>query len=583
MNRRSKISSHQAYKDIDPDEIFIDAQNLPEFDTTQFEGRIERPITGRTILWLGLFLFVVCALYAWRFYDLEISNGPFYADKAEKNHLDDTVVFADRGEVDDRNGVPLITNIPFAAPATSTSATTTPDEIGFSTRQYTELPGFGDLLGYVKYPKKDKSGYYFSTDYTAVAGIESYFDDELKGTNGSKVTETDVSGKVVSQSSLYPATDGKTLTLSIDSRLQTELYNNISALAQKVGFGGGAAVMMDVNTGEIVALTTYPEYDPNIMAAGTDSSAIEAYLQNTHNVFLNRAMEGVYTPGSIVKPIVAMGALEEHVIDPNKQILSTGSISLPNPYDPSNPSIFYDWRPQGWIDMAHALAVSSDVYFYEVGGGFQDQKGLGIDNIEKYYRMFGLGSSVPGVFAGGQKGTIPDPAWKAANFNGDPWRVGDTYFTAIGQYGVQVTPLQMVRVAAAMANDGKLLTPTLLKIGANPFAGAYDQVQETQLPLDPANFKIIQEGMRDDVLLGTGTGLNVPYVDVSAKTGTAELGVSKANVNSWAIGYFPTEHPHYAFAVMMETGNRNNLIGGVYVMRQTFDWMEQNLPEYFTQ
>ena len=596
MMMKPKHSSRRGYRDIAPDEIFIDAQNLPDFDTTQFEGRLERPITGTTVIWLGVFLAFIGCIFISRFFYLEIENGAIYADKADKNHLDDKVVFAERGVVNDRNGVPLITNIPYvgtstAASASATSSTSTAADLtdasreeGFSTRHYTELAGFGNILGYVKYPKKDKSGNYFTTDYTAIAGIESYFDSELNGVNGSKITETDVAGKVVSQSTLYPPVDGHTLTLSIDSRLQTELYNNIEGLAKQVGFHGGGAVVMDVTTGEIIALTTYPEYDPNIMAAGTDSPAISGYLNDTHNVFLNRVLDGVYTPGSIVKPIVAIGALNEHVITPDKQILSTGSISLPNPYDPSNPSVFYDWRPQGWVDMAHALAVSSDVYFYEVGGGFQDQKGLGIANIEKYYRMFGLGSSVPGVFSGGQKGTIPDPAWKAVNFPDDPtWRVGDTYFTAIGQYGVQVTPLQMVREAAAMATDGKLFTPTLLKTGANPFAGAYDTPQYTQIPLPASEFATIQEGMRDDVLLGTGTGLNVSYVDVSAKTGTAELGVSKANVNSWAIGYWPSEHPKYAFAVMMETGDRNNLLGGVYVLRQTFDWMEQHTPEYFAQ
>jgi len=588
---KSKIPSHRAYRDIAPDEIFIDAQNLPDFDTQQFEGRIERPITVRTVLWLGGFLVLICAIYGWRFYDLEIVHGAFYADKAEKNHLDDTVVFADRGIIQDTNGVPLVTNIPFTVSDSGTStassdvATELPDptEEGYSTRLYIDTPGFGDLLGYVKYPQKDSSGFYYDSNYTAVSGVESYYNSVLEGVNGSKITETDVSGKVVSQSTLYPPQDGTTLTLSIDSRIQAELYKNIQALALQIGFTGGAAVIMNVNTGEIIAMTTYPQYDPNIMAAGTDTSAISAYMSNPDNVFLDRAIDGLYTPGSIVKPMVAMGALEQNIISPDKKILSIGYITLPNPYDPSKPSIFYDWRPQGWVDMAHALAVSSDVYFYEVGGGFEDQKGLGITNIEKYFRMFGLGASVPGIFAGSSKGTIPDPAWKAANFNGDPWRVGDTYFTAIGQYGVQVTPLQMVREAAAMATNGKLMTPTLLKIGANPSAGQYNQVQFTQLPLNPNNFKVIQEGMRDDVLLGTGTGLNVPYVDISAKTGTAQLGVSKANVNSWATGYWPTENPHYAFAVVMESGTTKNLLGGVYILRQTFDWMEVHTPEYFAQ
>jgi penicillin-binding protein 2 len=258
-----------------------------------------------------------------------------------------------------------------------------------------------------------------------------------------------------------------------------------------------------------------------------------------------------------------MGVLDQKVIDPLTQILSTGSISVPNPYDKNKPTIFNDWRANGWTDLRHALAVSSDVYFYEVGGGYGAQKGLGVDGIEKYTRLFGFGTTTGVDFPGEQDGTIPDPAWKAENFSGEPWRIGDTYNTAIGQYGFQVTPIQAVRAVAAIANSGALLTPTFLK---NDVTRPVSHVS-----LDPSYFQIVREGMRLCVTVGTCTALNVPYLDIAAKTGTAQLGVSKDLVNSWVIGFWPADKPHYAFAVVMERASKTNQFGAALVIRQLLD------------
>src|SRR3989338_8322697 len=135
---------------------------------------------------------------------------------------------------------------------------------------------------------------------------------------------------------------------------------------------------MDVTTGELLALTSYPEYDQNALTAGMDQVSFNRLLNDKRKPFLNRAVGGLYTPGSIIKPIVALGALNENLISPEKEILSTGSISVPNPYDPSKPSVFGDWKAHGYTDMREALAVSSDTYFYAIGAGYEDQRGLGI-------------------------------------------------------------------------------------------------------------------------------------------------------------------------------------------------------------
>lgn len=266
-----------------------------------------------------------------------------------------------------------------------------------------------------------------------------------------------------------------------------------------------------------------------------------------------------------------MGVLNEHVIDPSTIVHDTGSISITNPYDPTETSVFRDWKALGDLDLRHAIAFSSDVYFYTVGGGYKDQSGLGVSRIDQYMSMFGFGSSTPPSFFSGPAGLVPSPAWKKKVFNED-WFLGDTYHTAIGQYSWQVTPIQVIRAVAAVANEGTLLTPTILK-GDGPHV-------ERIIDLSKSDFNIVHQGMRLGVQIGVAKALNVPYVDIAAKSGTAELGASKANVNSWITGFWPYENPKYAFAVTMEHGSVTNLVGAVAAMRQELDWMSVNAPEY---
>jgi penicillin-binding protein 2 len=275
-----------------------------------------------------------------------------------------------------------------------------------------------------------------------------------------------------------------------------------------------------------------------------------------------------------VKPFIGYGALVEGVISPFKQILSNGSISIPNPYFPDKKSIFKDHGSFGYVDMRKAIAVSSDVYFYEIGGGFQDQAGLGIANIDTYIQMFGI-SEKTGIDIGSEKsGTIPTPQWKAKTFNGEPWRVGDTYNTSIGQYGFQVTPLQMTRAIAAIANGGTLVTPHV-----RLHDRTYESKKKT-LSLDLENMNVIREGMRLVVTEGTGTALNLPSVKVAAKSGTAQVGVGNTNTNSWIVGFFPYDAPRYAFAILMERGPKAASGNATQVMSEVLDYMSVYTPEY---
>jgi penicillin-binding protein 2 len=239
------------------------------------------------------------------------------------------------------------------------------------------------------------------------------------------------------------------------------MYDSIANMAKNSSFSGGSGIIMDIETGEILAMTSYPEYDSNIISNGLDKKIINSYFSDKRKVFLNRSISGLYAPGSIVKPFIAYGALAEEVITPFKQIFADGTISVPNPYFPDKKTIFKDHGSFGYIDMKKAIAVSSDVYFYEIGGGYQDQKGLGIANIDKYAGMFGIAEKTGVDLIGEKSGVIPTPEWKAKTFKGDIWRVGDTYNTSIGQYGFQVTPISMVRAIGGIANMGTILTPHL--------------------------------------------------------------------------------------------------------------------------
>ncbi|MFH1201003.1 MAG: penicillin-binding transpeptidase domain-containing protein [bacterium] len=547
---------------VEPDEIFLDSKNLQNFDRQQFEGRIERPIPKKNILLLGILFLFFTGIFGIRLIYLQIQKGEMYFKRSQNNVLEKVIIFTDRGIIYDRNKKELIWNEKM-------------DEVSIPTRSYLSS-GFSHLLGYVSYPTMDSSGNYWQGEFIGKDGLEKQYNDLLKGENGAKIIETDALGKVYSENIINIPKQGTDLITTIDSRVQTELFNLIKNLSANRTFTGGSGVVMDTEKGEIIATTSFPEYNSEILSLGKDVGAINNYLADKRKVFLDRDISGLYTPGSIVKPFFALAALAEGVIDPYKKILSTGSISIPNPYFPNQKTVFKDWQVNGWTNMMEALAVSSDIYFYEIGGGFENQKGLGITNLEKYARLFGFGDKTGIDLPDEKSGTIPSPNWKILNFKGDPWRIGDTYHTAIGQYGFQVTPMEMVRAVGAIANRGKMLTPHLI------LGDIGKENQKILLNFNKEYFDIIHQGMRMAVTSGTVSTLNVPYVQVAAKSGTAQIGLAKNKINSWVIGFFPYENPQYAFAVMMEAGPASTGGGAAStIMRQLLDWMSINTPEYF--
>ena len=546
-----RIRRKRRYQAIEPDEILIDAQNLPGFDATRLEGRIERPIEGRAFRDFLILALIIGALFLMQLAKLQIIDAATLKNRAEANRLHQTLILAERGRIVDRHGEALALNNP-------------QPELGFSFREYPYGEATAHIIGYVSYPKRDQNNYWFQETTEGLAGIERVLDTTLRGENGIEIKETSALGETVSGSVVHAPQKGREVALSVDAGLQKVLYDEIRARALDAQFVGGSGVIIDIETGELYALASYPSFNPEVVSSGEDSTLIQEYLTNTRAPFLDRAIAGLYTPGSVVKPFVALAALEENVIAPEKPILSTASITVPNPFDPSKPSIFRDWKAHGWTDMREAIAVSSDVYFYSIGGGFEDQQGLGIGVIDSYMHQFGFGEPTGILLSGEEPGVVPNPEWKAETFNGERWFLGNTYHTAIGQYGFQSTVMQLARATAALANGGVLVTPTLEKNVSG---------KRERLPFAEENLSIVREGMRMAVTEGTAQALNIQGVSVAAKTGTAEVGAQKEFINSLVVGFFPYEKPRFAFAVVMERAEAGTLSGSPLVMRNVLEWV----------
>lgn len=559
MFKFKKNSKHAPV--IYPDEIFMDSENISGFDMSHFEGRIEKPISKKTYGFLSIILGIIGLFFIGKVFSLQIVNGEKFSQRSLKNSFKKEFTSPLRGVIYDRKGVALAWN----------------EE---KKRQYDDMPGISHVIGYTGLPSKEdlmENNDILTDETIGKGGIEKKYNNALRGDRGVKLIERDSQGGTISESIQTTPKNGDRIDLTIDSKLQTKLFEIIDSVAKDRGFSGGAGIIMDVRDGGILALTSWPEYNSGVLSSGGPPEEIKKILNDKNKPFINRAISGIYAPGSVVKPFVAIAALNEGIISPEKQIYSSGSISVPNPFFPDKPSIFKDWKAHGWVDMKRAIAVSSDVYFYEIGGGFEDVRGLGINKISEYARKFGLDSATGIDLPGELTGTIPAPEIKAKNDTGDPvWKVGDTYNSSIGQGYFLSTPIEILSYISAVANSGKILRPYLIKQASE---NSSNQKNLRNILIPENYFKIAREGMRMAVTEGTAQGLNLPGVSIAAKTGTAEI-IGKKFTNSWITGFFPYENPKYSFVVVMEKGHIGNTVGAPYVMNQLLEWMKIYTPEY---
>jgi penicillin-binding protein 2 len=343
-------------------------------------------------------------------------------------------------------------------------------------------------------------------------------------------------------------TPGEDIYLSIDYNLQKTLAIAMKSQMKKSKTTKASGVAVDPEDGQLLAMVSLPDYDSNLFAKGISDKSFNSLNNNPNQPLFNKALTGGYTTGSIIKPLVASAALQEKVVTPSTVIVDSGALTLPGGYT------FLGWRPGGLgpMNVRSAIAWSSNIYFYTVGGGYGPIQGLGEKRLTSYYRMFGLGERTGINLPNESYGRVPDNDWKLAN-KGEPWYQGDSYNIAIGQGDLLISPLQITMAEAAIANNGELLIPQIER-------GA-PKVVKRVLDVDKANLQIVREGMRQ-VLTG-GTTCECLFdgmpVKVAGKTGTAETNTPGGKrPHAWFTAYAPysatAKTPTILATVLIEEG-----------------------------
>ncbi len=390
------------------------------------------------------------------------------------------------------------------------------------------------------------------TAYVGKSGVEQSYDEFLQGKPGTETLEIDALGRAVRPIGSTPPIAGKSLVLSLDAEVQAVTAQALREAIEKNGATSGAAVVMDVRSGDVLSLVSFPNYDNNLFSSKFSSEERQKILTDPGAPLINRAIAGQYPSGSTIKPFVGAAALAEKTITPDTVLdTSEGKIVV-------GQTTFSDWKTHGRTAIRQAIAESNNIFFFALGGGYKQINGLGIDRLKNYLERFGFGS-VTGIDLGAgaeAKGLVPSPDWKK-RIKKESWFLGDTYNTAIGQGNLLVTPLQLTRATSAIANGGTLYQPRLVKtlLGSGQ-QGSQDQqpIVSRQAIIDSDILRVIREGMRQTVLTGSARSFNALNVEVAAKTGTAQTSKSKDKTHSWFTAFAPYSSPEIAVSVIVEGG-----------------------------
>ncbi len=593
---------------------------------------LEIPLADRVFKFFFGFLFIVALVFVIKLVILGVFTHSFYEQRALDNISKIKVEPVPRGIITDRFGKPLVKNEPtlnvFLVPKNlpqeiseknkvlekignilNLDEKTLSQKIGNKDRALndrlflaselthdqlvslssTEIPGlqtepafkrvhevplkFSHLLGYTGLVNKDdlkNNSSFIIDDEIGRSGLEAYYDSYLRGINGKEIYFQNAKGEVEDKSFVEVSQSGHSLETFIDLEFQEYFYDSLKKALDNLGRSVGVGIAMNPQNGEVLALFNIPSFD---------SGKISEFLISPNQPLFNRAISGVYSPGSTIKPLVATGVLTEGLIDPSKQIFSQGFIEIPNPYNPGNPSRFLDWKAHGWVDLKSAIARSSNVYFYAVGGGFKDQVGLGIQRLKKWWGNFGLDQKTEIDLVGEESGFLPDPEWKEKKSN-SVWRLGDTYNVSIGQGDLLVTPIELLNYINVIANGGKLYKPRIVKNIKNDKGDTVKEnlpviLKDLSVKIYPAVSEV-QEGMRDTVRKEYGTAyiLHDLPITVAGKTGSSQIENNK-KVNAFFVGYAPYENPQISVLILVENAREGSL-NVIPVAKEILMWYSKN-------
>ena len=564
---------------------------------------VEKDEFGGRIKVLGWLCVLVIAILIGRAGYLQIYDGEHYAALAEGNRIRIIPAMAPRGTFYDCNGELLVQNrpgftvslLPLTAPISEDvvqrlsgllkvpaediekkiashsgfdpiriKTDVTADIVSIIEEQKENYPGVViEILPIRDYMNKEEAAHTFgyvseindmeleklkdkgykSGDIIGKFGLEKIYDQELRGVNGGEQVEVDVSGKPVQIIGRKEPIPGDDLYLTIDKELQTAAEKAVDEQLKLIHANAAAAVAMNPQTGEVLAIVSRPAFDPNLFAHGISTKDWNALNNNPYHPMDNKAITGEYPPGSTFKIVTGTAALTEGVVTPEELIMDTGHHWI-------IPKGNAEGEALGLINFRQAMAHSDNVYFYEMGNR------LGIDRLEKYARMFGLGKTTGIDLPYEASGLVANRKYKELNFEDGEWYLSETFDAAIGQGFNLVTPLQAAMLMGEIAADGKRFRPHLVRRIVGPDGSTVKEFKPellSTLDVSPSVLKLVQDGLHDVTKYGTARSAFQGFpIDIAGKTGTAEN--SHGRDHGWFVAYGPFENPSIVVAVIVEQG-----------------------------
>ncbi len=592
----------------------------------------------RALILLLVFLVVGLGM-AGRLLYLTIQRGNLFFWRSEQNRLRETILPAARGEIFDRYGKRLATNTPVVVlglqPSEFPRDQTKADEL---TQKLWALYNEGEDLVYVKdhwasyqkhnnlvlvpislgqasavrlslleqeypgimpvalygreYPLADSAAHVVG--YVGVSseqarpmvvgrgGLEQFYQTVLEGRDGSRLAEVDTYGQTRGVISEASPQSGRSLVTNLDADLQRFVTASLTDGVRTAGARRGAAVVLQPETGEVLALVSYPAFDPNLLLPGqSDSATVSRWLNSSDKPFFFRSIAGLYPPASTIKPLWIAGGLAAGTITDRTIIQDNGFIKVQDPVN-NKDYLFWGWKHSGLgaMNVRSALAWSSDIFFYTLLGGYESFVGLGIEQALNILRQVHFGERLGIDLPAEGSGLLPTPAWKERE-RAERWFLGDTYHIAIGQGDLLATPLQVAGWFAAVANGGTLWRPRVVQriITQN---GKVEQAFAPGILADhlftPEILAIVRAGLKDVVQTGTARQLATLGLDIAGKTGTAEWGSKGSTPHAWFAGYAPAHDPKLVVVILVERGGEGSATA-VPIAGKIFDWyFRQHLP-----
>jgi penicillin-binding protein 2 len=584
---------------------------------------------------LAVFIIAAISILFIRLWYLQAVKGDYYHEQAESNRIRPVKLRPPRGIIFDRSGRPLVENVltfdvslvPEDAPeldatieklskivkvkpdairesldeAAPIRSKYDPvkvreeapwDEVAVVEAHQDDLPGIiiepehrrhypyaglaSHQLGYIgkvsqSQRKKEQSDIGL---LTGQGGIEKIYDKYLRGIAGRRMIQVNAAGRKVKDLGIEEPRPGIDLYLTLDLDAQ-------KAAEEGLGARGGAVVAMDPNTGEILALASHPNFDPNLFPRGISPQEWVRLMNDPTHPLYNRAIQSVYPPGSTFKIVVSLAGLESGVIDPDEKVSCKGFIM-------SGRHSFRCWKRggHGAVSFHQALVESCDVYFYTMG------ERIGFDRIAEYANKLGLGSLTGIVLPDEKPGLIPTMEWKKKR-TGEPWYPGDSYINSIGQGFVLVSPIQACQMMSALANGGHFYRPVLLKQTRNRETGAvkvFSSEHNKKITIDPQALQKVRDALAGVVAEpgGTGHGAATRLATVAGKTGTAQVIAQKVagaklsestQDHAWFVAYAPVDHPKIAVAVLVEHGGHGGSAAAPIAKKVIEEYMKNADPK----